>query len=342
MDRKLARGIGAAALALACACGGSDSGPQQQSMVPKKRASADAGDNQAPVVTRVRLEPSVPRPGQGVEAVVEASDPDGDPLRYSYRWTVDGRPLSVSGPTLAAGSFDRDARIEVSVVASDGLLDSEEMRVRTAVEPGAPSIFAISFDPLEGAKPGDTVTALVDAAAADDASLRLEYRWLVNGEATRASGRSFVADELRRGDRLQVEVTAFDGEAASDPFVSQEIVLANSPPEIAGIPKAERDGDAFRYQFEARDPDGDRSLRWSLSEAPAGMTIDPIYGLATWRPTKEQAGDQFIEVVVTDKSGDGSKLRFQVKVTATETIPGAEGQPPAPAAQAPAAPAPAS
>jgi hypothetical protein len=333
MDRIWTRGLGAVALALACACGGSDSGPQQQSMVPKKRASADAGDNHAPLLTRVRLEPSAPQPGEPLEAVVEARDPDGDPLRFSYRWSVNGRPLAQSGPALPAGSVGREDRVEVSVVASDGLLDSEELRARASVEPGAPTIYGISFDPLEGVKPGDTLTALVDASAADDAGLRLEYRWRVNGEETRERGRTFATEELRRGDRVSVQVTAYDGDAASEPQVSGELVLANSPPEIAGIPKAEREGDAFRYQFEARDPDGDRSLRWSLSEAPAGMTIDPIYGLATWRPTKEQAGDQFIEVTVTDKSGDGTKLRFQVKVTASETIPGAEGQ-------APAAPAP--
>jgi hypothetical protein len=311
-------------------------------MVPQKRARADAGDNRAPVVARVRFEPSVPRPGQPLEAKVEASDPDGDPLRLSFRWTVNGRALVQTGPALNAGSFDREDRIEVAVVASDGLLDSQEMRARAAVEPGVPTIYGISFDPLEKVKPGDVVTALVDAAAADDAGLRLEYLWLVNGDATRERGRSFATEGLHRGDRVQVEVTAFDGDTASEPVRSGELVLANSPPEIAGIPKAERDGDAFHYQFEAKDPDGDRSLRWSLSEAPAGMTIDPIYGMATWRPTKEQAGDQFIEVTVTDKNGDGSKLRFSVKVTASETVTGPDGKPqPVPPAkqEAPAAPA---
>jgi hypothetical protein len=104
---------------------------------------------------------------------------------------------------------------------------------------------------------------------------------------------------------------------------------------MAGIPKPERDGDAFRYQFEAKDPDGDRSLRFSLVEGPQGMTIDPIYGIATWRPTKEQAGVQTIEVAVRDSQGASAALRFQVTVTATETpAPGAEGAaPPAPPAK---------
>jgi hypothetical protein len=341
MEQRMARGAGALALALALACGGSESAPpQQNSMVPGKRTeAAGRAGNRAPVVSRVRLAPRDPKPGDSIEAQVDANDPDGDTLRLTYRWLVNGRPVAASGATLPAGMADRDDRVEVSVVANDGALDSQEGRARLTVEPSAPQIRQVAFDPFENVRPGDTVTALVDAQAADDANLRLDYRWLVNGEETREHGRTFDTAKLRRGDRVQVKVTAYDDDVASDPVTSDNLVLVNSPPAIAGIPKAEREGDAFRYHFEATDPDGDHSLRWSLTEAPPGMTIDPIYGVATWRPTKDQAGDQTIEVQVTDNHGDGSKLRFQVKVTATETpAPGAAGKgaaaPPAPAAPA--------
>jgi hypothetical protein len=308
-------------------------------MVPGKRAqaAAAAAQNRAPVVERVRFEPREPVAGQALQAKVQASDPDGDSLRFSYRWTVNQRPLGVSGPTLPAGSVGRDDRVELEVVANDGLVDSEPMRARASAHALAPTIRAVYFDPHEGVKPGDEVAALVDAGAADDAGLRLEYTWIVNGEATRERGRAFSTAGLHRGDKVQVRVVARDGDEASASFLSPELVLANSPPLLAGIPKAERDGDAFRYQFEASDPDGDRSLRYALTEAPAGMTIDPIYGVATWRPTKEQAGPHAIEVAVTDNHGDGSKLRFEVTVTATESpAPAAGGEaPPAKPAEEP-------
>jgi hypothetical protein len=341
MQQAMARGAGALALALVCACGsGEGSGPQQQSMVPQRASDAKRANNRAPVLSRVSLSPARPKPGGAIQAVVDARDPDGDALRFSYVWMVNGRTVPASGATLPAGSAQRDDRVEVRVLATDGLLESEEFLARATVEAGAPTLHAVSFDPPEGVKPGDAVSALVDASVADDARLRLEYRWSVNGEETRQRERTFDTSELHRGDRLRVRVTAYDDDAASTEMVSPELVLANSPPEIAGIPKPERDGDAFRYQFEAKDPDGDRSLRYALSAAPPGMTIDPIYGVATWRPTQEQAGKHVIEVMVTDNHGDGSKLRFEVDVTATVTPPpgaAGAGKPAAPAP--PAAPA---
>ena len=342
MEARIARGLAALALGMACACGGGESAPKAQaSMVPAKKARKAAADNRAPVIERVQFEPRAPVAGQALQARVQASDADGDSLRFTYRWTVNLRPVAVSGPALPAGTVGRDDRVEVEVVANDGLADSDPMRARAAAEALAPTIRAVYFDPHEGVKPGDEVAALVDAGAADDASLRLDYTWLVNGDDARESGRTFSTAGLHRGDKVQVRVVARDGDAASDPFVSPELVLANSPPAIAGIPKAERDGDAFRYQFEATDPDGDRSLRWALSEAPPGMTIDPIYGIATWRPTKDQAGAHAIEVAVTDNHGDGSKLRFEVTVTATEApAPGTAAAPPAAAPPAKPAEAP--
>ena len=317
-------------------------------MVRTKRDPARAEGNQAPVVSEVVLEPAHPAPGDAIVARAVARDPDGDPVRLEYSWTVNGRPVDAQDE-LPGNLTARDVRIQLEVVASDGKLESEPYRVSARVEPNAPTIQTISFDPPEKVKPGDTVAALVDASAADDLRPQLRYEWMVNGDVVRgARERTFSTAGLRRGDKVQVRITASDGDVSSDPVLSAPLELVNSPPQIAGIPKAEKNGDAFRYQFEATDPDGDHSLRWSLGKAPAGMTIDPIYGIATWRPTKEQVGPQQIEVQVTDSSGDGSALSFQVEVTSTLVGPdgkpvpaqgaagasGATGSSPAPAAPA--------
>jgi len=337
MRKQLARGLAALPLACACACGGGDAppAPQQRAMVQTRSAAAESGDNRAPELARVQLEPRQPQAGEPIAARVEVSDPDGDRVELHYRWTLNGTELRDTGATLPAGTAAVGDRVELEVVASDGAAESQALRTRATVEAKAPIVGDVSFDPPEGVKPGDEVAALVDVGNEDDSRLRLSYRWLVNGEDTGERDRSFSTAGLRRGDRVQVEVTAFDGEVPSPPFVSTELTLGNSPPVIAGIPKPERDGDAFRYQFEAKDPDGDRSLRFSLVEAPQGMTIDPIYGIATWRPSKEQAGVHTIEVAVRDSQGEATALRFQVTVTATETPAGAAaGTQPAPAAPA--------
>lgn len=336
-DRRLV-GLGALALGLLVGCGSSEgSGPEQRAMVPSRaRAAEQPGENRAPVLSDLRLEPVRPGPGEAVEARAIARDPDGEPVDLRYRWWVNGRRVDFSGPTLPASHVVRDARIEVAVVASDGSLESEELRARAEVTAQAPRLRSIAFDAPANPKPGDEITALVDASAESDALLRLEYSWLVNGREVRARERSFSTEGLRRGDVVQVKVRARDGGVESGWTTSPELVLGNSPPAIKGVPKAERDGDAFRYQFEAEDPDGDRSLRWRLTEAPSGMTIDPIYGVATWRPGPDQAGTHAIEVEVSDNEGLGSRLRFEVTAAVTHKPAQAPGEVPA---QSPAAPA---
>ena len=318
-----------AALALS-ACGGDDSAAPERSMVPTQPSSepAEASEtNRPPVVERVVLRPARPLPGETVEAVVEASDPDGDALRLRYSWSVNRRSAG-SGPKLTGRPLAKDDRVEVSVVATDGFSESSPVSRSVRVENQAPEMAEVTLHPTENVRPGDTITALVAAKDADEESLRYSYVWLVNGDETRESGREFSTKDLKRGDEVSVRVTARDADATSRPMTSATVEIANSPPVIGAIPRAEQDGDTFRYRFEATDPDGDRSLRWSLTEAPAGMSIDPVMGVALWKPTESQAGTQAIEVQVTDRAGDGSKLRFEVTVSAFDK----------PAEQPPAAP----
>lgn len=308
-------GIVAGALALALGCG---SGESERSMVPTQpQRSAPSQTNRPPVIDRVVLRPARPMPGDTVEAVVEASDPDGDALRLRYSWSVNRRSAG-SGKKLTGRPLGKDDRIEVTVVASDGFADSMSMKKSARVENQAPEMAGVAIHPAEGVLPGDELTALVDAKDADDESLRYSYVWLVNGEETREKGRTFSTEELKRGDEVTVRVAARDADETSRPMTSPAVEIANSPPEIGAIPRPQQDGDTFRYQFEASDPDGDRSLRWSLNEAPAGMSIDPVMGVAMWKPTESQAGSQAIEVQVTDQAGDGSKLRFEVTVSSVE------------------------
>jgi hypothetical protein len=313
-------GVGALALALALGCGGGDEAPvaQQRSMGqprPEQGAAEDEA-NRPPVVERVEITPQLPTPQDTIVVVARASDPDGDPVTLRYVWTVNGRPAG-NDEKLAPGTASRDDVVAVSVVAEDTSFSSEAMTDEVTVVGATPHVRDITFEPMEPT-PGETVTALVDVDnSEDDSRLEFTYRWMVNGNPTGAVDKAFSTQGLRRGDRVAVEVIASDGEMASQPTRSGNLVLGNSPPKIKGIPAAVQDGDAFTYQFEAEDADGDASLRFSLGKAPAGMTIDPIYGLATWRPTADQVGDQPIEVVVKDSTGASGTLRFSVAVNAT-------------------------
>jgi hypothetical protein len=178
-------------------------------------------------------------------------------------------------------------------------------------------------------RPADELLASPEAYDPDEDSLRFEYVWLVNGSQTEQRGRTFSTRGLDRGDRVRVRAVASDGSDTSRAAESREVTMGNSPPLIEKIPTLQSESGAFRYTFQAEDPDGDRNLRFRLREAPEGMRIDPILGVATWRPKPGQAGVHQVDVIVEDSHGDGSALRFEVTVTATQ---GDSGEPPPPAA----------
>jgi hypothetical protein len=87
----------------------------------------------------------------------------------------------------------------------------------------------------------------------------------------------------------------------------------------------------FQYAVEARDPDGDRNLRYSLVSAPEGMSIDRMGGEIRWQPRADQSGKHAIEVAVEDGQGGKDSQLFEVTIAKEAGRPLAA---PAPAAQA--------
>jgi len=306
-------------LALALACGSADEKPQPSgSALAAPPPVEEHEENAAPVVESIQLNPRDPLPGAPVEANVEVRDPDGDPYRLTFEWAVNGELVSSgSQPRFIPRQVRKDDRIEVTVVASDGRLESEPISARTRVGNRPPLLQGVLLEPQGTVRSGDELLAAPRADDPDDDSLSFEYVWIVNGSATGQRGRVFSTRGLKRGDTVQVRATASDGSDSSRGAESREVTIGNSPPLIERIPTLQSESGQFRYTFEASDPDGDRNLRFSLREAPEGMRIDPIMGVVTWSPKPGQAGVHQIDVLVEDSHGDGSALRFEVTVTAT-------------------------
>jgi len=302
---------------VAIGCGGDgDEAVARRSMAPAARPAQDAADgNHPPVVERVSLVPRDPRPGERVQAVAEVSDPDGDAVRLSYEWSLDGRPLQVRGDAFE-GRAEKGNALEVRVVASDGFAKSAASTARARFGNQPPILQGLSYTGASKLVPGDPLVVEPVASDPDGDELEFEYTWFVNGEEVEdVEGASFPTSKVRRGDRVRVRVVADDGTDESAPLEGVELVAENSPARFKGVPDATRDGDTFRWAFEAEDPDGDTRLRFRLVEAPSGMTIDPVLGTASWRPGPSQAGVHPIEVAVADAYGDGASIRFQITVS---------------------------
>lgn len=323
----------AAATLVGLGCGGDEQPtPSGGAMTAPPAARAEARANAAPVVERVILNPPEPTPGHPLEAKVQVSDPDGDAVRITFTWAVNGRVVAEgTQPVIKPDGVKKGDRIEVRVSATDGRAESQVARASTTIGNRPPQLDGVFLLPEGDVHPGDELVAQVQASDPDGDPVRSEFTWLVNGEPDRgARGPRFDTSALKRGDRVRVQAQVGDGDDRTAPMPSREVELANSAPEIERIPRISAENGAFHHQLQARDADGDRNLRFRLVEGPPGMTVDPILGTLNWRPSPDQAGTHPVEVAVEDDHGDSTSLRFEITVTATPGAP-AEAPPAAPA-----------
>jgi hypothetical protein len=79
-------------------------------------------------------------------------------------------------------------------------------------------------------------------------------------------------------------------------------------------------GRPYAYELKATDPEGD-SLTYTLSRAPAGMTIQPSTGSIAWTPSAAQAGSQDVSVRVADPAGLAATQAFSIVVQVVNTAP---------------------
>ena len=79
--------------------------------------------NALPGVTDVRMEPQAPTTGSTVRAVVQARDPDGDPLTCKYRWYVNDSPVAGNGESLTLTGVKKGSWVHVTVTPNDGFAD---------------------------------------------------------------------------------------------------------------------------------------------------------------------------------------------------------------------------
>ena len=307
-----------AALALACGGGEEAQAPATKPMGHARAEAQDAPGNQPPAIERVGLEPREPLPGSEVRATVRATDPDGDPVTLAYEWRLDGERLRADAPALRLEYAAKGQELEVRVRASDATSESAPAHASTTIGNQRPEVLGLRVDPLEEVARGGSVVVSPHAQDADGDALEFRYHWTVNGHALEEAGESLATEGLGRGDEILVEVVASDGEAESARFASAPVRVGNAPPTIVSSPGAGFDGGVFRYRLEARDPDGDRGLRYRLLSGPEGMTVDPVLGEVQWTPRRDQTGTHAVDVVVEDPAGGSGAQTFEVTVREVE------------------------
>lgn len=322
------RGIAIAVAAVAglslVACGSSEDAASRASVerraAPARTTDATpaarstAAGNVAPVIEGVEVVPAEPTAHDTVQAQVRLADADGDRADVRYTWFVNGRRAG-EGRSFDLAGTQRGATIQVSVVADDGQSESEAVTASVTLGNTPPRIDAIRFEPSGEWHAGVTVAAVPEAIDPDDDPLTFEYVWFVNGRRLDESGPTLDGGRIARGDKVQLAVVAGDGYDRSDEWVTKEVEVANAAPEIVSTPGAIGPDGVFRYQVEARDPDGDRAFMYRLVQGPPGMEVDTLGGRVLWQPREAHAGSHVIEVEVDDRMGGTATQQFTLDVT---------------------------
>ncbi len=275
-----------------------------------------------PRVVRVVLEPASPRPGAEVQAHAEMSAAGGSAVELRYFWAVDGRRVPDRGSRIVVPeSARKGATIEVTVVAQRGSLRSDPVMATARVGNRPPGLIGVRLVPGDVARVGEEVIAVAEGRDADGDSLDFTYSWLVNGEIQKAARERLATDGLKRGDEIVVRVRATDGEDETPLLDSEPLRVGNSPPVIASTPVGVNSEGIFRYVVQARDPDGDRNLRYRLLAGPEGATIDPLLGEVVWAASAASVGTHPFEIEVDDGREGRTQQRFEVTVRELQRNP---------------------
>jgi outer membrane protein OmpA-like peptidoglycan-associated protein len=124
--------------------------------------------------------------GESVTLRAAASDPNNDPLTYS--WTVNGEAVAADQPTFEFGTVGRRVgthTVRVTVTDIDGMSASCEFTVTVERRPNRPPVVSLSLDQREVIA-GGTVTATAQASDPDGDPITIS--WTVDNQARPETG----------------------------------------------------------------------------------------------------------------------------------------------------------
>jgi hypothetical protein len=95
----------------------------KESAISRQSSPVKIGNN-PPIVKSIKFSPAEPKANQEIEVEVEAIDPDGDPISYSYKWLINAQPVDDDNGSVLDGKFVHSAdQISVTVTPRDSFSD---------------------------------------------------------------------------------------------------------------------------------------------------------------------------------------------------------------------------
>jgi hypothetical protein len=294
------------------ACSGDKQKEKEQTEIPKtEKNRLSESRNIAPPVSPASAAMLVINPQNATpHTTLHLSAQNIDLAHARIQWLRNGLPVQDADKTQFRALMSRKGDIiqAKAIVGGKGILSNP-----VTLKNSNPEISRIKILP-EVFKPGDTLYVDASGTDSDKDKVTFVFQWSKNNEPA-GSGKGITA-EIKRGDKIVVRVTPYDGEAYGQSVtLSREV--KNMPPAIVENKEFQFDGMVYSHQVVATDADGDK-LTYSLDTAPEGMTIDPSTGLITWNVPADFTEDALFTVSVSD--GNGGVASHQMTFT-VETPP---------------------
>ena len=210
-------------------------------------------------------------------------------------WRIDNRLFTTLVPTQFIGV---DAAKGSAIQAKATVLGREVLSNVVKIVNTPPEIINVKLLP-EIIKPGDTIGIEAVGNDIDGDNVTMQYEWTRNGQPA-GRGQS-IEGVLKRGDKINIRVTPYDGEASGRSVILNR-EIGNWPPVIIKHNEFKFDNNVYTYQVKATDPDGDE-LTYSLASEQEGVKIDPATGLLTWVVPSDFKGKKSVTIVVKDGHG---------------------------------------
>lgn len=265
----------------------------------------------------VKILPETPTVSDSIIAEVKIGDKRSLSSKLNFVWEKNSQEIKeFNSQRIDGGSLKRGDVIRVKIMPEGGDAKGEVFYSEPAVIQNALPIvksIKIKSDKKDVSKK-DTVTAIIETKDADGDAVLLKYQWIKNGAADieGANSNSLSLVNYKRGDFVNLKVTANDGIADSEPLTSGPVAIINTPPQITSQPPAAVSGYQYGYKVSAVDADND-ALKYSLIKAPAGMTISAS-GEIKWNITEGDEGSHRVEIVVEDGNGGRTEQGYLLSI----------------------------
>lgn len=235
------------------------------------------------------------------------------PAGYEVFWEKNGVVLDdVHGERLPKGRVARG-----DILTARVRFDGGEVEASAQVVNSPPEMLAINFVDARIHRGVDIVLEPV-AVDADGDPVTFGYLWWINGEEVFGRDNERLPGEMfYKGDRIAVQVTPADAFGQGKPFTGREFVIPGAPPKFVSEPPLSFQSLTYEYQAQAEDADGD-DIRYSLAEAPKGMSLDENSGLIRWTLRGVDPGEYRIRIRAVDSDDMEAFQEFTLTISFEE------------------------